>query len=88
MIDARRRTERFSMIRVHVHLKAANLDSSREFYEAFFGVPPVKLKPDQIKFLPPLAPLNLTIHLARAPRRECRRLSQPPWHRSGIAGGG
>jgi catechol-2,3-dioxygenase len=33
------------MIRVHVHLKAADLNASRKFYEAFFGVPPVKLKP-------------------------------------------
>lgn len=49
------------MIRVHVHLKAADLNASRKFYEAFFGVPPLKLKPDQVKFLPPVGPLNLTI---------------------------
>jgi catechol 2,3-dioxygenase-like lactoylglutathione lyase family enzyme len=53
------------MTRVHIHLKAADLNSSREFYEKFFGAPPVKLKPDQLKFLPDLAPLNLTISPAR-----------------------
>jgi catechol 2,3-dioxygenase-like lactoylglutathione lyase family enzyme len=57
------------MIRVHIHLKATNLNSSREFYEKFFGVPPVKLKPDQLKFLPALAPLNLTISPARRGER-------------------
>ena len=53
------------MIRVHIHLKAADLNSSGEFYEKFFGAPPVKLKSDQLKFLPALAPLNLTISPAR-----------------------
>jgi catechol 2,3-dioxygenase-like lactoylglutathione lyase family enzyme len=57
------------MIRVHIHLKATNLNSSREFYEKFFGVPPVKLKPDQLKFLPALAPLNLTISPAQRGER-------------------
>jgi len=53
------------MIRVHIHLKARDLNASREFYERFFGMPPVKLKSDQLKFLPALAPLNLTISPAR-----------------------
>jgi catechol 2,3-dioxygenase-like lactoylglutathione lyase family enzyme len=53
------------MTRVHIHLKAADLNSSREFYEKFFGAPPVKRKPDQLKFLPDLAPLNLTISPVR-----------------------
>jgi hypothetical protein len=44
------------MIRVHIHLKAADLNASREFYEKLFGVSPAKLKPDQLKFLPALAP--------------------------------
>jgi catechol 2,3-dioxygenase-like lactoylglutathione lyase family enzyme len=57
------------MIRVHIHLKAADLNSSREFYEKFFGGPPVKLKSDQLKFLPALAPLNLTISPARCGER-------------------
>ena len=53
------------MTRVHIHLKAADLNASREFYEKFFGVPPVKIKSDQLKFLPALAPLNLTLSPAR-----------------------
>ena len=57
------------MIRVHIHLKAADLNSSREFYEKFFGGPPAKLKSDQLKFLPALAPLNLTISPTRAGER-------------------
>jgi catechol 2,3-dioxygenase-like lactoylglutathione lyase family enzyme len=57
------------MIRVHIHLKAVDLNSSREFYGKFFGVPPAKLKSDQLKFLPALAPLNLTISPARRGER-------------------
>jgi catechol 2,3-dioxygenase-like lactoylglutathione lyase family enzyme len=53
-----------TMIRVHIHLKVEDLDASRVFYKAFFGAPPVKVKPDQIKFRPPSAPLNLTISQA------------------------
>jgi catechol 2,3-dioxygenase-like lactoylglutathione lyase family enzyme len=57
------------MTRVHIHLKAADLNASREFYEKLFGVSPAKLKPDQLKFLPALAPLNLTISPARGGER-------------------
>ena len=39
--------------RVHVHLKAADLKASREFYRKFLGVEPVKDKPDHVKFLMP-----------------------------------
>src|SRR5262249_29553269 len=35
------------------------------FYEKFFGVAPVKVKPGYIKFLPPFGPLNLAISEAR-----------------------
>jgi catechol 2,3-dioxygenase-like lactoylglutathione lyase family enzyme len=51
--------------RVHVHLKAADLRASREFYRQFLGIEPVKDKPDRVKFLVPFAPLNLVISPAR-----------------------
>src|SRR5207302_5125211 len=51
--------------RVQIHLKAADLHAGREFYRQFFGCEPVKDKIDQVKFLPDLAPLNLTISPAR-----------------------
>lgn len=51
--------------RVHVHIKVHDLAASRNFYERLFGEPPVKLKSDQIKFLPSIAPLNLALSLAR-----------------------
>jgi catechol 2,3-dioxygenase-like lactoylglutathione lyase family enzyme len=47
--------------RLHVHLCVANLDLSREFYERFLGVAPVKRKADLVKFVPAFAPINLTI---------------------------
>jgi len=53
------------MPRVHIHLKAADLKASREFYRKFLGVEPVKDKPDHVKFLMPFAPLNLVISPAR-----------------------
>ena len=56
--------------RVHVHLKAADLSASREFYRKFLGVEPVKDKPDHVKFLLPFAPLNLVMSPARAPSDE------------------
>jgi catechol 2,3-dioxygenase-like lactoylglutathione lyase family enzyme len=52
--------------RVHIHLKAADLKASREFYRKFLGVDPVKDKLDHVKFLMPFAPLNLVISPARA----------------------
>lgn len=52
------------MSRVHVHLKVRDLDASREFYQRFFGVAPIKRKPDQVKFLPPFAPVNLALSVA------------------------
>jgi lactoylglutathione lyase len=48
-------------VNVHVHLKVANLEASRAFYERFLGARPVKVKPDYVKFLPATAPLNLAL---------------------------
>jgi catechol 2,3-dioxygenase-like lactoylglutathione lyase family enzyme len=56
--------------RVHIHLKAADLNASCEFYRQFFGCEPVKDKIDQVKFLPELALLNLTISPARRDKGE------------------
>src|ERR1700752_4426503 len=53
--------EHWMTARVHIHLKAADLTASREFYRRFLGVEPVKDKPDHVKFLVPFAPLNLVI---------------------------
>ncbi|HVN90541.1 MAG TPA: ArsI/CadI family heavy metal resistance metalloenzyme [Candidatus Binataceae bacterium] len=50
--------------RVHVHLKVKDLERSRAFYEHFFGGAPVKVKADQIKFLPSWAPVNLALSVA------------------------
>jgi catechol 2,3-dioxygenase-like lactoylglutathione lyase family enzyme len=47
--------------RVHVHIKVKDLQVSRSFYERFLGEPPVKVKSDQVKFLPSFAPLNLAL---------------------------
>jgi catechol 2,3-dioxygenase-like lactoylglutathione lyase family enzyme len=58
--------------RVHIHLKVRDLEASREFYQRFLGVAPAKLKPDQVKFLPNFAPVNLVLSTA---------------HRGEIAGG-
>lgn len=55
--------------RVHVHIKAAELAASRDFYRRFLGVEPVKHKPDHVKFLVPFAPLNLVISPARLQAR-------------------
>src|SRR5262249_55537832 len=56
--------------RVHIHLRAASLLNSREFYRKFLGVEPVKDKPDHVKFLVPFAPLNLVISPAKKLRAE------------------
>ncbi|MGH7916892.1 MAG: ArsI/CadI family heavy metal resistance metalloenzyme [Candidatus Binataceae bacterium] len=56
--------------RIHIHLKVADLERSRDFYERFLDTQPAKHKPDQIKFLPECAPLNLTLTpLRTAPDR-------------------
>lgn len=62
------------------------LNSSRDFYEKFFRVPPVKLKSDQLKFLPSLPPLNLTISRARHGERG-GGFRQPYWDRNRLKRG-
>ncbi|MCI0341384.1 MAG: VOC family protein [Planctomycetales bacterium] len=47
--------------KVHLHLHVRDLDASCAFYERFFGVPPVKVRPGYVKFLPPLGPVNLAL---------------------------
>ena len=56
--------------RVHIHLKAADLKASREFYRKLLGVEPVKDKLDHVKFLAPFAPLNLVVSPARTQSAE------------------
>jgi catechol 2,3-dioxygenase-like lactoylglutathione lyase family enzyme len=51
--------------KVHVHMAVSNLEKSREFYEKFFGVTPVKVKAGYVKFLPRFGPLNLALSEAR-----------------------
>ena len=67
--------------RVHVHIKSADLRASRNFYQQFLGVLPVKDKPDHVKFLVPFAPLNLVISPAR-PGSE--RTAVPPVNHLGL----
>ena len=50
--------------KVHVHMAVSDLEKSREFYEKFFGVAPVKVKPGYVKFLPRFGPLNLALSQA------------------------
>jgi catechol 2,3-dioxygenase-like lactoylglutathione lyase family enzyme len=50
--------------KVHVHMAVSNLEKSREFYEQFLGVAPVKTKPGYVKFLPAFGPLNLALSQA------------------------
>jgi len=52
--------------RVHVHLKVADLERSREFYARFFGTEPVKVRPGYAKFLPEFGPLNLALSAGAA----------------------
>lgn len=56
--------------RVHIHLHVSDLARSRAFYEAFFGGPPVKVRPGYVKFLPAEWPVNLALSQAgeEAPR--------------------
>lgn len=50
--------------RMHVHLKVRDLARSRNFYADFLGATPVKVRADQAKFQPPIAPVNLTLSVA------------------------
>ena len=61
--------------RVHIHLSAADLARSRDFYEKFFGVEPAKVKDDHLKFVPPFAPINLAISPRRAAGDDARAIN-------------
>lgn len=52
-----------SILKTHIALKATNLETSVEFYQALFGVTPVKYKSDYAKFDIANPPLNLTLNL-------------------------
>jgi catechol 2,3-dioxygenase-like lactoylglutathione lyase family enzyme len=58
--------------RVHVHMTVSDLDKSREFYEKFFGVSPVKTKSGYVKFLPDFGPLNLALSTGAGPAGQGR----------------
>ena len=47
--------------KVHLHVHVSDLTKSREFYEKFLGVGPVKVKPGYVKFLPEWATVNLAL---------------------------
>lgn len=50
------------MAKMHVSLNVANVARSVEFYRKFFGVEPVKLKPDYAKFDLAEPAVNLTMN--------------------------
>ncbi len=52
------------VLKTHVALNATNIDNSVAFYQAMFGVAPVKHKVDYAKFDLANPPLNLTLNLA------------------------
>ncbi|OZH52715.1 glyoxalase [Hydrocoleum sp. CS-953] len=52
-----------SILKTHIALTASNLENSVEFYQALFGVAPVKYKSDYAKFDIANPPLNLTLNL-------------------------
>lgn len=56
--------------KVHVHMHVSDLAKSREFYEKFFGVAPVKVKPGYVKFLPEFGPVNLALSQGSGSRAE------------------
>jgi len=47
--------------KIHIHIHVSDLNTSREFYQGFFGVVPVKQKNGYVKFLPEFAPINLAL---------------------------
>ncbi len=53
-----------SILKTHIALRATNLEKSVEFYQALFGIAPVKYKSDYAKFDIANPPLNLTLNLA------------------------
>ncbi|MBA3936163.1 MAG: VOC family protein [Planctomycetes bacterium] len=50
--------------KVHIHLQVGDLAASVNFYRAFFGCEPVKLRPGYAKFLPAWGPVNLALSQA------------------------
>ncbi len=52
-----------SILKTHIALTATKLEKSVEFYQALFGVAPVKYKSDYAKFDIANPPLNLTLNL-------------------------
>ncbi|MFQ5657335.1 MAG: ArsI/CadI family heavy metal resistance metalloenzyme [Candidatus Methylomirabilales bacterium] len=55
---------------VHIHIRVSDLAKSREFYQKFFGVPPVKERVGYIKFLSDFAPINLALSECPTPAGE------------------
>ncbi|HEY9634125.1 MAG TPA: ArsI/CadI family heavy metal resistance metalloenzyme [Coleofasciculaceae cyanobacterium] len=53
-----------TVLKTHVALNASNIEKSVAFYQAMFGVAPVKHKTDYAKFDIANPPLNLTLNLA------------------------
>lgn len=52
--------------KVHIHMHVSDLAKSRQFYERFFGVAPVKERVGYVKFLPGFGPINLALSEAGA----------------------
>lgn len=52
------------VLKTHVALKVTNIEKSVAFYQAMFGITPVKHKVDYAKFDLVNPPLNLTLNLA------------------------
>lgn len=52
-----------SVLKTHVALNVTDIEKSVEFYQAMFGVEPVKHKADYAKFDIPNPALNLTLNL-------------------------
>ncbi|AFY31487.1 ArsI/CadI family heavy metal resistance metalloenzyme [Calothrix sp. PCC 7507] len=53
-----------TVLKTHVALNVTNIEKSVTFYQAMFGVAPVKYKTDYAKFDIPNPALNLTLNLA------------------------
>jgi lactoylglutathione lyase len=55
--------------KVHIHLHAAELQRSIDFYRTFFGEEPIKRFADYAKFLPSWAPVNLALSAGKSAER-------------------
>jgi catechol 2,3-dioxygenase-like lactoylglutathione lyase family enzyme len=49
-------------MRFHMNLPVKDIKKTTEFYSILFDGPPVKEKPDYVKFLPAAASLNISFH--------------------------